>query len=511
MIRTIIGPFHFGMSVNSPINAETIFAASFLQLILSSSQNGISATHSQKLNLPGIRNSWLIAFLCIGTLAAYIPSLQVEFLADDYAHLLAVSKADAHYAWNLFTVPAADHFFRPVGMLSYLLDIQWAGFSPFKWHLSAVILHIINVVLVYFFCRAMNLLPEWSFFSAAFFSLHGSRPEVVTWIAARFDLIATAFTLATLIIFIRQVQSPSRWRRVVIVCTTIGALLSKEFAYTIPILLMILIFFRKDLRKTVAYRTIVIILLIAVCTFFYRWLLLKGIGGYQDQHGSPTILNTNLWLIFKALGLRLWAILFFPLNWTDSPHLILKTFLSSMIAGLLFLCYRIRPSSETSWGLLLTLISSLPVYHILLISSDLEKSRVIYLGSAFFALFLGKLLEQFPAKFSLTLAGIILCFQFFALQHNLRIWDRVGRIHVQACDALAKEAAKTPVVAVGMPNTFEGVYMLKTGLSECIEIRHGIPAQSLLNVAQPGDIPSSSVALPRYGWDSNNASIFRIQ
>lgn len=507
--RCWFGPFTLGMSVNSPINAETIFAAALVLLLLSTEEKQEAFQFSSPATLTQ-RDGVFIAALCLGTFIAYWPSLWVEFVADDYAHILAVSKADASYVRDLFTVPATDRFFRPLGMISYLIDVQWAGFNPVKWHLSAVLLHMVNAVLVFALCRTLKVSSGWALFSAAFFSLHGSRPEAVTWIAARFDLVATLFTFATLILFVRYAQAPG-WRKfALILLTTLCALLSKESAYVLPLLLGALVLFQPELRNPEAIRGIIACSILTAGTFTYRWFLLNGIGGYLDSQGSPTILSTNVWLVFKALGLRLWAILIFPLNWTDSLNIATQITLTVMVFLLLWAAFHARPSRLMNLGLALVLISSIPVYHLLLIGPDLEKSRVIYLSSAFFGLALGAFIQG--SRQTMTIAAIIvtLCFQFLALQHNISTWARVGKIHARACDALAAEAARTEIIAVGMPNTHDGVYMLKTGITECIEVRHGIPANRLHNIPDMSHARKIGDHLPVFGWDEKRGSVTKI-
>lgn len=507
-LRAFWGPFHLGMSINSPMNAEMIFSAAILLLVFLNIRI-LQQNIAESLTQFPLRNYWLLIFLCLLILISHRTSLKVEFVADDYAHILAVSKAEFSYFPDLFTVPAADRFFRPFGMLSYWIDVQWAGFSPFKWHLSAVLLHILNSVLVYFLCRAFYLAPVWSFFSAAFFGLHGSRPETVTWISARFDLTATLFTLLTIILFVHQVRSPVRWRILLMIGTILCGLLSKESAYVLPLLLGTLLWWKSEFRTRTGYKLTLLCSLLTLGTFTYRWFLLSGIGGYVNQQGSPTIFSTSLWLILKALALRLWAVLIFPINWTDSLEPILQICLLLMTACLLALAFRTKADSNSRLFLLLTLISALPVYHLLLIGPDLEKSRVIYLCSAFFAMFLGNALCRTPFPKPWLIGIFLLSFHYFALQHNLETWRRVGEIHARACDALAHEAQTTPVIALEMPNTLDGVYMLKTGISECVEVRHGIPATLVLNLPDFSQLKKADQNFPVFKWNSESKSIHR--
>jgi len=154
-------------------------------------------------------------------------------------------------------------------------------------------------------------------------------------------------------------------------------------------------------------------------------------------------------------------------------------------------------------------IAALPVVHLLLIGPDLEKSRVLYLPSVGFAVFLGAAARLAPPRIAFAAVLAILAFQLAALRHNLATWDRVARIHQQACDTFSYGIARnTEAAAVGMPNTMDGVYMLRTGLPECLEIRHGIPAKNLHMVSDVAALPDSNMRA--YTWDANTSRIIPV-
>jgi hypothetical protein len=144
------------------------------------------------------------------------------------------------------------------------------------------------------------------------------------------------------------------------------------------------------------------------------------------------------------------------------------------------------------------------VLHLLLIGPDLEKSRVVYLASVWFALLLGALWTAAPRPVAVAAAASILAFNLVAMRHNLRIWHSVGNIHIAACDAVSAGAAASPegIVALSMPNVIDGVYALKTGLPECVEIRHGIPA-ARVHLERLGS------TLPVYEWDAADRKVRR--
>lgn len=513
VVRAWYGPFSLGLSVRSPMNVESILAAALVLLVLLSPREQTvktDLTDGTSLN----RRDWLALAAVFCTVVVILwPSFSVGFLADDYYHILRVSKAHGSFFRELFTVPAVDRFFRPLGIISYWIDYHWAGFSTFRWHLAGVLLHACSTLLVFVLCRRLGLTTLWAAFAAVVFGVHGTRPEAVTWVSSRFDLLATLFALTAILLFLEYVQRPTPARLLLLLAATVCGLLSKESAYVLPLMLTEFVALRRELRKRAAYRAIAAVAALTAGVFIYRWVLLHGIGGYVDGGGRPTILLIHSWLIVKALALRLWAVLFFPLNWTDPLGWLLKITLLFAIAALIVLGARARFSRLAGLGLLLTLISALPVQHLLLIGPDLEKSRVVYLGSAGFALFLAATLQTSQRRLAYAAAAGVLSFQVAALWHNLATWERVSRVHERACDVLAGAAGESQagVIAVGMPNTYDGVYMLKTGLPECVEIRHGIPGERLHRVATMAEAGSVAGGLPLFRWDEEEARVEKVR
>src|ERR1022692_468378 len=128
--------------------------------------------------------------LLVLTIAAYWRTMDLYFLSDDFV-LLRHAKA-LHGAFRpLFTTGGGDGFFRPIGYVSLAFTWAFAGTSPALWRVPALALHITNTVLVYMLVLMLRRSRLGAIFAAVLFAIHGTRPEVVVWIAGRFDLLST--------------------------------------------------------------------------------------------------------------------------------------------------------------------------------------------------------------------------------------------------------------------------------------------------------------------------------
>src|SRR3990172_13428833 len=75
-------------------------------------------------------------------------------------------------------------FYRPVLGLSFMLDAQGSGSSPFGYHLTNVCIHLINACLVFALFMRLGYRRGLSFFFALVFTVHPGLTMAVAWIPA---------------------------------------------------------------------------------------------------------------------------------------------------------------------------------------------------------------------------------------------------------------------------------------------------------------------------------------
>ncbi len=167
----------------------------------------------------------------------------------------------------------------------------------------------------------------------------------------------------------------------------------------------------------------------------------------------------------KAVAVRIWTSLYFPLNWSTDASLPLAWLAVAYMAAILWLAARSRPAGMVWFAAAAILMCTIPVLSLLAGSPSLAGSRVLYLPSVWFAILLALALDGVPGRGRYAVAAIVLVFHFAALQHNLGFWE--------AASAQVKAACATGVPELS--NSINGVPTLANGKAECIEIVHGQP------------------------------------
>ena len=166
--------------------------------------------------------------------AAYYPSIAVPFnTLDDLRMVNDLLNRQASVASFLFH--PAGSFFRPVVTGSWLVDKALWDLAPSFMHLENLLLHIVNVLLVFLLARITlrqqhdpqaGLLP--AFAAALCFGLHPLNTEAVIWVAGRADLFAGMFGFAALYMALAWWESPRWWLLLLALAAFALGCLSKE-------------------------------------------------------------------------------------------------------------------------------------------------------------------------------------------------------------------------------------------------------------------------------------------
>lgn len=142
--------------------------------------------------------------------------------------------------WAVRTPRTAN--WHPVTWLSHMVDVSLFGMNPAGHHLTSLLLHALNSLLLFFLFRDMTGQALPSALTAALFALHPLHVESVAWIAERKDLLSTLFMILTLWGYREYVRRPGGIRYLGIIVWYGLALMSKPMAVTLPFVLLLLDF-----------------------------------------------------------------------------------------------------------------------------------------------------------------------------------------------------------------------------------------------------------------------------
>ncbi len=190
------------------------------------------------------RDTLLCLLLAVGVVAVYAQVYRFEFLS--YDDTLYVSENPLIYSG--FTREGAaevvlhGHYLLwiPLTSFTYMLGCELYGLSAAGHHLTNVLFHLANVLLLFWVLRKLTGRVWPSALVAGLFAIHPLNVEPVAWVSGRKDLVYTLFWVLTLAAYGRYVRRPGAKRYLwVLACHGLG-LAAKSSQVTMPFVLLLL-------------------------------------------------------------------------------------------------------------------------------------------------------------------------------------------------------------------------------------------------------------------------------
>jgi len=204
------------------------------------------------------------------------------------------------YAWN----------WHPLTLLSHMLDVEFYGLDAGMHHLTNVLLHVANTLLLFGLLHRMTGLVARSAFVAALFGVHPLHVESVAWVAERKDVLSTFFWMLTLWGYALYVRRPSGGRYAAVLFLFALGLAAKPMLVTLPFVLLLLDVW--PLGRATAGRRLVWeklpLLALATAASVVTFLVQQRGGTVTDIESLPLGLRLQNVLVSYAayVGMTLW-------------------------------------------------------------------------------------------------------------------------------------------------------------------------------------------------------------
>lgn len=190
----------------------------------------------------------VLLFTVLGVLI-YGNTLSNNLLWDDDDNIVRnIYIKDFRYVPNLFTenqIAGAgfkSNQYRPILLLSYSIEYHLINLNPFFYHLTNMVLQIINSILVWYVIKKIvtEIKPgssSWiAFITATLFLIHPVQTEAVAYIAGRTDLLGTMFILLGIATFLKN-RIRTLTKAVLLSTLYICGILSKESVLIFPVVI----------------------------------------------------------------------------------------------------------------------------------------------------------------------------------------------------------------------------------------------------------------------------------
>jgi tetratricopeptide (TPR) repeat protein len=497
------------------------------------------------------RNANVVFLLVFLVGAAYVNSLFNPFMWDDKQMILynegirqgwtSVAAAFNPAKWAGRTDDAGFvSFFRPIHTLLSVFDYEIWGLNPFGFHLSNTLVHLFNTLFLFFLTLRLTGERLASIAAASIFAVHPVHTESVSFISARVDLLAAAFMMPAFYLYMRAGKEVFSWRYLASLALFWLAMLSKEMAVMLPVLLSVYSWIYEErggrIKKAVPF-----FLLLGVY-IAYRIFGLETFAGQQQLRADVvTLASTAAAATFDYMRLLVFPYplkAYYTLTWYGPGSIkALAGFAALILAVILFFLLYLSKRKTAAYSLAWTFIALAPVMNIGSLGEFSIAERYLYIPSIGFSIFAGLFFATFmrggSGKIAVAaLAVVVVVLGAMTINRN-RLWSNdldfyteMVRIapssaaahgnlaHAQdklgAQEAAIKEMEAASALVPGNPDIlFElGSYYYKAGrfgeasaaLEKAVEGRPGnAEAWNLLGIsyAETGRLPAAIDAFTR--------------
>lgn len=456
-------------------------------------------TSSHKVQRRATKELWSsllisLLFFALGFLIFY-PALFNFFCADDFIWIKTTGDI---FEKQDFT--SSDSFFlvrgRPVLNFVFFFLYQIFKLNPFGYHLLSIILHILNVLLLFrlllFLTDKLNL----RFAGSLIFLVHFIHEETIFWISSLSTLLCCSFYLTGLFLFLRWRSNGKKWMLYLLsLIFCLLALFSREEAITFPFLILLIPLFNSPpVQKLNILKSLKLSSPFFSCLGFYLVfrILTLPLGAMNHSYRiDPLVLlkNTGYFMVnlvfpyrflFDLIGYNKLDQLQFHYaglrqHWLAIPLLLLLLFIVFK-----FIYHYLRKNDVMLiCGLAFLLLSPLPYLFL-----KGNGQRFLYfpvIGFSVLSLYFISsisnrlvLKKKFPAQ-RLIYPFLIMIFllNFIIIRERSHWWKEAGltsKSVLQQIKTLVPLAQESEIYFVNPPSRVHGAYILITGFEEAISI-----------------------------------------
>ncbi len=179
----------------------------------------------------------------VAAVATYYPVGNHPFIHfDDNKYVTANPQVLAGLSWSTvewaFTTYYASNW-HPLTWLSHALDCQMFGPDPVGPHEVNLLLHVVNVLLLFWVLERVTSKAGRSAMVAGLFALHPMNVETVAWVAERKNLLSMLFLLLALAAYGWYAKQPRAGRYVLVAFLFVLGLMAKPQVITLPFVLLL--------------------------------------------------------------------------------------------------------------------------------------------------------------------------------------------------------------------------------------------------------------------------------
>jgi len=310
-----------------------------------------------------------------------------KLIVNNYTFLKNPANISRTLTEDIFRLEeSSNSYYRPLYVISFMLDAWMGGKSPWIYHLTNLIAHAIASCLLFTFLSKLGHKSGPAFFFSLIFAVHPVATQTVCWIPARNDSFLAVFVLSSFIFFSDFLKKGRRHDYVFHLVFLVLALFMKESALAlIPIcILYVLILERPSFPKIRTKKSAIEegIRLLSSRILAIEWLVIAAswyILRMKALNNLPenNLVDATMALLISVPGIiQLFGKTLLPFNLSVLPTfqdtVLLYGYIAILIISITLFLTKQKCHRHIIWGFLWFLCFLLPSFALPDISKDVR-------------------------------------------------------------------------------------------------------------------------------------------
>lgn len=376
------------------------------------------------------RSSWkFFLIIIVSIVIVYSQAFFFDFVNYDDPDLVYENSSYLSNVSNIFnsftthafaTKKKESVYYRPILIISYIVDYQIWKLNPFGYHASNILFHCITAIFLFLLMDLILHNKLIAILISLFFSLHPIQVESVAWIAGRNDVLLGFFIVMMVYFYILQYEKPEKQNLyfTLSLLSFTMALFTKESAAFFLLLIPLydlairrtqfkIFLSRPTIFRYLSFATILVLYLLIRINIFGETIGAERLYGKLSLSGRlqliPAMVLEHLSLLIAPIRLCIEH----PLDkliWLESPWNIFAIIVILGIIGTAWLTW--RHHRIMFFGLLWLVIGLLPTLNVIPVAVPILEHR-LYTTSIGFGLLL-TIFFTLSSSNSIKKVGVIL-------------------------------------------------------------------------------------------------------
>ncbi len=392
---------------------------------------------------PGINGfpavpGWYLWAVIIFAFLVYFRALFNDFVyLDDDQYILTNPFIRDFSVKGLSAVFSTFYFsnYHPLTTLTYMFEYALYGLNPFPYHLFNVLLHLLNIFIVYKLVEKLSGKQITALVVALFFAVHPMHVESVAWVSERKDVLYAVFFSWSLLLYLRYIETGNEKRMKYYygaLVVFLFSLLSKPAAVTLPLLMIAIDVYKGRKINAKVLLEKVPFFLLSLFFGIITILAQKAGGAIKDVSSTYSMVerlfilsySVAFYIVKLVIPVNLSAMYYYPdtrggaLPWQFYASL-------PFILGVGWLLIKNKSlRKETIFGVVFFLVAISVMLQFVTFGYALTAERYTYIAYIGLFYIAGQFISKISDKGNLRLAAGLLC--IVALLFSIQTWNRIG-------------------------------------------------------------------------------------